>query len=582
MREVFPRKYTVKATRPPPVSGGATMEHSRKQGGFTAFVADHICLSAQKEPYFSKVGKDLSRLRDEPTRVARREHLSWVPRPKVADGPVSRPIAIAEQGNKWRIVTKSPSDLLYTGHKARQDTFPVLGKYKPTRVPLANQDDILKFRTKSGTSRMFYSADLSNATDYLSHDAIRRVCKHLGIPDITVLSHSYLVDGEIITPKRGTFMGLPPSWVVLSVVHGSICHMVDDEDNFFIKGDDLIAWWTSSQWEEYLRLMTLAGFRINLKKSFVSKDRGWFCEKSFTATFPSDRRATLHIQKRIISLRFLTKPYDVRDPQPRWVSISRRLMTISSDCRPAFRRWVFGIVSNLLPRHMRGPTTRMRRLPIELGGVGLAFPAELNKPIDDWSMRIYSALHDGHVVPISPSSFQTVTPFTKEVSRRTPRLRSYPPNLGGLDLVDRVHFDTEMSLRTSYTATLLGFKPSFPKRLRSNYDRDRKAIFRAAKQFGHRIREPRPTVGDLMKFSSNLRYDRKEIQFSVAAGGLRFSQEFMKIMNESEKQTNISDLRLLLREILPSRHDHDEEPFLGAFDPGRIGRAARARAQAGA
>jgi hypothetical protein len=52
--------------------------------------------------------------------------------------------------------------------------------------------------------------------------------------------------------------------------------------SYRLKGDDLIGLWTMDEIHRYQNCIeSLTGMQVNLDKSFVAKDRGVFCEKSY-------------------------------------------------------------------------------------------------------------------------------------------------------------------------------------------------------------------------------------------------------------------------------------------------------------
>jgi hypothetical protein len=124
-----------------------------------------------------------------------------------------------------------------------------------------------------------YSADLKKATDGLSHQWLSWICHYLGLPASEVFITEYIdAGGSIVELLRGAFMGLPVSWTLLTLTHLIICERVDPDGYFWLKGDDMIAYWTRAQWDKYKQLMTVTGMTINESKSFVAERRGTFCE----------------------------------------------------------------------------------------------------------------------------------------------------------------------------------------------------------------------------------------------------------------------------------------------------------------
>jgi hypothetical protein len=139
----------------------------------------------------------------------------------------------------------------------------------------------LKFRKRKGKLVLF-SADLSAATDNLSQWAIRSVCGALKIPYDLVSGGD--IDGHPI--RRGTLMGIPLSWVVLSLVHAWACaEMGIPEGSFHLKGDDLVGLWTQEEIDTYsTQLVVMTGMDLNPSKCICDAGFAVFCERMFVRT----------------------------------------------------------------------------------------------------------------------------------------------------------------------------------------------------------------------------------------------------------------------------------------------------------
>nr|UIW13845.1 MAG: RNA-dependent RNA polymerase [Rhizoctonia solani narnavirus 3] len=484
-----------------PVSPGATTTKTRKEGGFSADVRDHITQKGYRgfdTPWERKV---ISGITDRTTIVASSD-LKMIhktvnskrARPLVEPDPVSVPLAIGEQGGKWRIVTKSPPGVLYSGHLARVRTFPLLKQHRATRAPLFEEE--LFLRNSYLGEKFLISADLSSATDLVSYDTIDKVCGLIGIDPKLVRSHTYRVGDRLIKPVRGTFMGLPPSWVVLSVSHLGICLMVDPTGkSFYLKGDDLVAWWSSSQWEEYKRLMTLAGYKINLKKSFISKDMCTFCEKGYYLRKTSEVEAYLE-DLEFTSLRFLTKRHDPNMVVPRWAVMSRRFRELSSSANQGFLEFTRRKIEALAPKAL----VRYSNLPPAFGGLGLARKRDMSRPLTKFEEKIVNGLHDGHVVPMSPLCFVQESDHSRYIQRLMSSYRDIkkyyisPPS--DLDVLDGKSIETNLITRLSYVALIKGLS-LLPKQRRSGYWTERKKFFSSLAKIGSRQSHPDWGLGHL-------------------------------------------------------------------------------------
>nr|UIW13833.1 MAG: RNA-dependent RNA polymerase [Rhizoctonia solani narnavirus 1] len=483
-----------------PVSPGATTTKTRKEGGFSADVRDHI--STKVFGSATPLGRNTLNafvrretvVSSSDLKIIHKTVNSRVARPRVEADPVSVPIAIGEQGGKWRIVTKSPPGVLYSGHLARVRTFPLLKQHRATRAPLLEEELFLENNYRG--TKYLYSADLSSATDLVSYDTIDKVCNLIGIDPKLVRSHTYKVGDRLIQPVRGTFMGLPPSWVVLSVSHLGICLMVDPTGrSFYLKGDDLIAWWSPPQWEEYQRLMTLAGYKLNLKKSFVSEDMCTFCEKGYVLKRTSDVSAYLE-DLEFTSLRFLTKRHDPNMVVPRWAVMSRRFRELSSSANQGFLEFTRRKIEALAPKAL----VRYSNLPPAFGGLGLARKSELDRPLTKFEEKIVNGLHDGHVVPMSPLCFVQESEHSRYIQRLMSDYRDIkkyyisPPS--DLDVLDGKSIETNLITRLSYVALFNGLS-LLPKQRRSGYWTERKKFFSSLAKIGSRLEFPDWGLGHL-------------------------------------------------------------------------------------
>jgi len=75
-------------------------------------------------------------------------------------------------------------------------------------------------------------------------------------------------------------MGLPASWAILSLLHYMVFRSLGLR-SFAIRGDDAIARMTESQWRRYQSLVSMIGFPVNKKKTFIDPKRGTFCERFY-------------------------------------------------------------------------------------------------------------------------------------------------------------------------------------------------------------------------------------------------------------------------------------------------------------
>jgi len=377
-----------------PFSPGACLEHTRREGGFTKSMS----LSTRRTRFGTSF------------------------RPPEVIEKVSRVHVIHEQGGKMRPVTCSNAGLVFHGHEFREKFFPLLYKFRSTSVPLRERP-LSFFIPDDGEVRYLYSGDLSNATNLLSHECIRCIASVLGLDPSLVLSHKcnfsvekYNINIDI-DPVRGTFMGLPPSWIVLSLAHVAVGYIVDPTGRtFFLKGDDIVALWTPRQWELYNSLMVRVGFKVNPKKSFISSDFALFCEKAYRADLvrvvPGKGRKVSLRPLSVVSLRFLTKNTVDDTGVPSWVSSLNRYSEVchlvTKKARGVFRR----ILLRRVP-HWYFYLARDKKLPICFGGLGLRPCKEELLP--KHSMGMYSSILNGSQLPLSVVNFRNTSEVLNKV-----------------------------------------------------------------------------------------------------------------------------------------------------------------------
>lgn len=185
--------------------------------------------------------------------------------------------ALPERGWKVRVITRSPGLVVAKNHQVRRVLYKQLQRIRGVRESLMGPP--LRLPVKSGgAKRKVYSADMSGATDTLRHDTLDLLASFAGV-DPLELHRELKVNGRDY--NVGCPMGLPNSWCFLSITHASICRVVDPGGSWYIRGDDLIAYWTEGMWSLYRWLCDAVGFKLNIPKSFIAEKRGCFCEELY-------------------------------------------------------------------------------------------------------------------------------------------------------------------------------------------------------------------------------------------------------------------------------------------------------------
>jgi hypothetical protein len=294
----------------------------------------------------------------------------------------SRSVPISELGYKTRVVSCSDPVRVHISESYRVQLLQKLRRLRPCAAPL--RDDIRTLRFPRGPGEYFvFSADLKQATDYMNHDVIRAFSDALEIP-------FEMVTGGTIgdcTIRRGTLMGIPCSWPILSLVHMWACTELEiPAKSYYLKGDDLIGLWTLDEIQRYQTgIQFLTGMPINLDKSFVSKDRGVFCERSYRLA-----GHTLHQSTEIISLRFLVNR-DSEEGYPYPLKVRRQLWSYVGHA--PYRRL------STIGRHWAGVPPRLGGLcylPVEYGGLEV-LPTKFVTAAPQVIASLASAVHDSLV-----------------------------------------------------------------------------------------------------------------------------------------------------------------------------------------
>jgi len=186
-------------------------------------------------------------------------------------------VGVPERGNKVRTVTTAPAVLVARAHRVRRVLYKTLKSLPGCVQALDGSPKTVKVSKPSSTKHVI-SADFTGATDTMYHHWLGILCAMLDI-DPRLVFDEMEIDG--VKYCRGTPMGLPIGWCLLSITHWAIAASVDPQGSFCVRGDDLIAYWTKAQYERYQQLCLQVGFKLNLKKTFLAKRRGTFCEEPY-------------------------------------------------------------------------------------------------------------------------------------------------------------------------------------------------------------------------------------------------------------------------------------------------------------
>jgi hypothetical protein len=321
------------------------------------------------------------------------------------DNVESRVVTVKERGFKARIVTKNNPWLVSHAHAARECLYPLVTKGKRTIL----EEPPLRIRLKGRISsrKRVYSFDLKAATDTICHPFLDQLCAKLGI-DPKFVHANFVVFGKPV--KRGAFMGMPLSWSLLEWTHHTVCWILDPLGDFVTKGDDGLAYWPQSRWKYYRMLMSAFGYIVNLKKTFITLDRGTFCERLYVL------EGNDLVQRPTYSFRSASGSTD-------WVSAVSQFShdALKRGCDPPrTNRMVNLFWSKQLEQ------VRRRRIPLNLpnhfGGLGLV-PDDPQRALSKYETRLFWGLLDKEVPGMPPYISSPIGPNLKRILRMMNQLK---------------------------------------------------------------------------------------------------------------------------------------------------------------
>jgi hypothetical protein len=364
------------------VSDAACAEYKRSEGGRTQVLSE----LGSSQAGFSAFEDTLSQgLIEERVSYSRRdkkavdEYLWRNPLPDTVDMQVSM---VAELGCKTRGVTKSPHRVVAEGHAYREALFPLLEADENIVTSEALRDPALleiSFRSKRKGPLWLYSADFSEATTRLSHEALALFCESFGVNPL-VLYQGHTINGKPTT--TGCPMGLPVSWTALSIIHYCVCYSVDSDYNYRHTGDDLVALWTQEQIDSFEEMSASVGLVVN-DKTIKSMDFATFCEGDYVPERSGNGKVTLR--------RLPT--FSIR-------SLVNNVPLAFSECATLISR---GVPQEELSRlqkvyhkswfHLCNEAGVNPFAPRSFGGLGLC--SSLERTLDPLTTKIVNAAHNG-------------------------------------------------------------------------------------------------------------------------------------------------------------------------------------------
>lgn len=179
---------------------------------------------------------------------------------------------------------------------------------------------------------------------------------------------------SVVTSRRGWLMGMPASWLILTLVHLATARRAGFR-RFVVRGDDLLAVCRRSQIDSYFAELERLGFLVNRSKSFISRSAGIFAEASFLR----NRRFEL-VPGRDVSVKALASPHLLapHDVGPALSSVVESYARVAVG-RYSSTRW--RVASRVGLSHLGHLPQTLRRhgipifTPRPLGGCGIPKPS---------------------------------------------------------------------------------------------------------------------------------------------------------------------------------------------------------------
>nr|WAK75294.1 MAG: RNA-dependent RNA polymerase [Narnaviridae sp.] len=253
--------------------------------------------------------------------------------------PPSVPHALLERGLKTRVITKSSGALLLLGHPVRRKLLKALRGLPEFSAPfLGRVDEEVASRFTGAYCEVVLSTDLKNASDLLPHDLVSALIDGLSqsgrfsafeIASARAVLGPQLVkfsETETVQIRRGILMGLPLTWIALSLIHRfwweeAVRISADrrriklreafERNRFMICGDDAIFVGEKDVAEVYHCLMAQSGAVISPGKHYIRDQapyRGVFLERLFQFNLDAESRVIRVLRDPSVPLRGLSDP----------------------------------------------------------------------------------------------------------------------------------------------------------------------------------------------------------------------------------------------------------------------------------
>jgi len=273
----------LKSARAPIPGRAACTSHTRKRGGCQASLQEALGLRLSSTGY--GVGPAPESL--PPPDLAQLYSACEMPLTMGLE-PKFRPEAIEEVG-KIRVATIHDALATHYGRGVSAETIPLLARHPWFRAGLTGSKIELEPHKGDTGLLTLFSADLTAATELLTHDRAQAVMR--GVGAALEWSESRIEAVETLlgpqrliypgNPKHGhlttnsVLLGLGITWTVLSIVNAFNATRDGLNDrSFAVCGDDLTGLWNRAHREEYISKTEEMDLQINRSKSFTSRKLG--------------------------------------------------------------------------------------------------------------------------------------------------------------------------------------------------------------------------------------------------------------------------------------------------------------------
>lgn len=192
---------------------------------------------------------------------------------------VSQTIFVPKSYKTFRTISMEPSTLQYFQQGVLRviDKYVLQDSYLRRRIDThdANRNRLLA--QEGSLTRKLATIDLSAASDSVSYSLVKQVFRGTWLLRYIVTTRSTMTKlptGELVALKKFAPMGSALCFPIETLLFAAICEHVTRglgfSGDFSVYGDDIIV--PTQCTDRLIQVLSILGFRVNLKKSFTSKD----------------------------------------------------------------------------------------------------------------------------------------------------------------------------------------------------------------------------------------------------------------------------------------------------------------------